>query len=220
MSTLKKFRFPALIGAGVIAAGVLVYVSNTRINSRATEGAIGQRDVYRDAEVKTADVGTPGDAPVATKAILESKEFQSLAKSDAFHNLMADESFARLARNAQFLAMMRNADLLRKLDSESFRQTLRRGSEAELASQLRNLSANDLAHKASKKSAENDAFEELASNASFRSFWSSHANSESLDLMRRSEFQALMTRSDFQSAMQRGMAANLMSDLRQSAAKK
>src|SRR5690242_4702328 len=133
MSTLKKFRFPALIGAGVIAAGVLVYVSNTRINSRQTEGAIGQRDVYRDAEVKTADVGTPGEAPVATKAILESKEFQSLAKNDAFHNLMADESFARLARNAQFLSMLRNADFLRKLDSESFRQALRSGSKADLA---------------------------------------------------------------------------------------
>jgi hypothetical protein len=221
MSTLKKFRFPALIGAGVIAAGVLVYVSNTRINSRQTEGAIGQRDVYRDAKVDSADVGTPGVAPVAAQAILESKEFQSLAKSDAFHNLMADQSFAQLTRNAQFLSMMRNAAFLRRLDSESFQQMLRTGSAAELASQLRNLNSADATYqKSAKKSAENDAFQKLASNATFQSWLKTHADSHTLDLIQRSDFQGLLMRSDFQSALQSGMGARLMSNLTPVNAKK
>lgn len=209
----RKLRFPILIGAGVLAAGLLLYHSNSRVDTRQTQGAIAQRDVYRDAEVKTADVGTPGEAPVATKAILESKEFQALAKNEAFQNLMADANFARLAQNAQFLSMLRNSAFHRKLQSESFRQTLQAGSSAELASQLRNLSANDLAQKQAKKSSENDSFARLASNAEFQAFWKAHADSHSLDLMRGSQFQALLARSDFQGALQRGMAAGLVSNL-------
>ena|SRR5690242_6748744 len=215
MSTVKRFRFPALIGAGVVAAGVVVYVSNTRINSPQTQGAIGQRDVYRDAKVDSADVGTPGEAPVVTKAILESTEFQSLAKNDAFHNLMADRAFAELARNEAFFRLLRNSSFVRALDNEAFRQALQRGSAADLGARLRSLgSVADAAYQRSaKKSAEDEAFQRLANNASFRAFWQSHADSQSLDLVRRSEFQALLARSDFQSAMQRGMAASLMSNL-------
>ena len=55
-----------------------------------TQGAIGKRDVYRDGQVNSADVATPGSAPVATQAILESSEFKSLAKNQAFQELMKE----------------------------------------------------------------------------------------------------------------------------------
>jgi len=74
MNTYRKLRFPILIGAGVIAAGGLLYFSTARINSQHTLGAIGKRDVYRDAQVNASDVkATPGTAPVATQVLLESK---------------------------------------------------------------------------------------------------------------------------------------------------
>ena len=67
MTSLRKWRFPILIGSGLIAAGVLFYFSNTHVSTDKTQGAIGQRDVYRDGQVNSADVATPGSAPVATQ---------------------------------------------------------------------------------------------------------------------------------------------------------
>src|ERR1700728_5513796 len=99
MTSLRKWRFPILIGSGLIAAGILFYFSNAHVSSDKTQGAIGQRDVYRDGQVNSADVATPGSAPVATTAILESSQFKSLAKNQAFQELMKDQSFARLSND-------------------------------------------------------------------------------------------------------------------------
>ena len=49
------------------------------------------------AQVNSADVATPGSAPVATQAILESSEFKSLAKNQAFQELMANSDFNALS---------------------------------------------------------------------------------------------------------------------------
>src|SRR5450432_1819115 len=71
MSFLRKYRFPFLIGGGVVAAGLLVYFSHSS-GLNQTQGAIGHRDVYRDSEVKSSDVDTNGSAPVATQAMSKS----------------------------------------------------------------------------------------------------------------------------------------------------
>src|SRR5665213_2841177 len=107
MTSLRKWRFPILIGSGLIAAGILFYFSNAHVGSDKTQGAIGQRDVYRDGQVNSADVARPGSAPVATTAILESSEFKSLAKNEAFQELMRDSSFNELARNSNFVGLLR-----------------------------------------------------------------------------------------------------------------
>src|SRR5271154_362751 len=65
MTRLRKWRFPVLIGSGIIAACGLVYFANGHIGTDKTQGAIGKRDVYRDSQVSSADVATPGSAPVA-----------------------------------------------------------------------------------------------------------------------------------------------------------
>ncbi len=111
MTSLRKWRFPILIGSGLIAAGVLFYFSKTHVSSDKTQGAIGKRDVYRDGQVNSADVATPGSAPVATQAILESSEFKSLAKNPAFQELMKNQcvqrSFPRTDRSRRLLPTTR-----------------------------------------------------------------------------------------------------------------
>jgi hypothetical protein len=111
MTTIRKWRFPILIGMGLIAASGLVYFSNGHIGAGKTQGAIGKRDVYRDGQVASADVATPGSAPVATQAILESSEFKALAKDPQFQQLMNDDAYRKLAADAAFAAILGNADL-------------------------------------------------------------------------------------------------------------
>src|ERR1700692_4715438 len=109
MTSLRKWRFPILIGSGLIAAGVRVYFSNKHVSSDKTQGAIGKRDVYRDGQVNAADVATPGTAPVATEAILQSGEFKSLAKNQAFQEMLKSDAFAKLSRYEAFVRLLSDA---------------------------------------------------------------------------------------------------------------
>jgi len=127
MTTLRKWRFPILIGSGLIAAGILFYFSSTHISSDKTQGAIGKRDVYRDGQVTSADVATPGSAPVATTAILESSEFKALAKNPAFQELMKDSSFSKLSRDSNFAGLMANASFLTLASDPQFSRLVNSG---------------------------------------------------------------------------------------------
>lgn len=120
MTKLRKWRFPILIGSGIIAATGLVYFANGRIGTDKTQGAIGKRDVYRDGQVASADVATPGSAPVATQAILESSEFKALAKNQAFQELRSNSDFSALSTNVNFQSLMRNADFLKLAAAPGF----------------------------------------------------------------------------------------------------
>jgi|HubBroStandDraft_6_1064221.scaffolds.fasta_scaffold1118058_1 hypothetical protein len=128
MTTLRKWRFPILIGSGIIAAGALIYFSNGHVSTEKTQGAIGQRDVYRDGQVSSADVATPGSAPVANEAILETSEFKALAKNPAFQEIMRSDVFNE---NSHRKAM---ADLF---GNENFRQAVRDKNFAELVNDVR-----------------------------------------------------------------------------------
>src|SRR5208337_519059 len=114
--------------------GVLVYFSNAHISTDKTQGAIGQRDVYRDGQVNSADVATPGSAPVATEAILESSDFKSLAKNPAFQELLRDDAFSEMSRqrafsdllaNSQFRAVAQDPLFLELVKSEAFQKSLK-----------------------------------------------------------------------------------------------
>src|SRR6202020_2223593 len=120
MTSLRKWRFPILIGSGLIAAGVLFYFSSSHVSSDKTQGAIGKRDVYRDGQENSADVATPGSAPVATQAILESSELKALAKKQAFQELKNNRDFSALASNLNFQAVMRNANFLMLARQQGF----------------------------------------------------------------------------------------------------
>src|SRR3954467_8280640 len=99
-------KFGILIGAGVVAAGAVVYFGNLWPLSRGSEGAIGQRQVYRDGTVQAAEVGAvPGSAPVAVKAILQSKEFQNAANRQGMVQLVTSPAFTNLVNNPAFTGL-------------------------------------------------------------------------------------------------------------------
>jgi hypothetical protein len=125
MTTQRKWRFSILIGAGLIAAGALVYFSNGRISTGKTQGAIGNRDVYRDGNVASADVAKPGTAPVATEAILNSSEFKALAKNPAFQELLRTDAFNDLARKSEFTEMLASVEFRKLAQDEHFRLLVR-----------------------------------------------------------------------------------------------
>src|SRR6202049_3583131 len=110
MTTFRMLRFQILFVACIAAACLLYYFTNSRVSREQTQGAIGQRDVYRDGAVKASDVGvTPGSAPVAISAILQSKEFSSLAKNASFQSLLSNSSFQEVSKKAAFVSLLSDA---------------------------------------------------------------------------------------------------------------
>jgi hypothetical protein len=240
MSSIKKFRFPILVGSGILAAGVLIYVANNRVNSRQVQGAIGQRDVYRDGQVSAADIGKPGDAPVVAKALMESKDFQELAKNESFRRLLEDESFKRLARNARFAALLQDSNFMELMRSKAFLELMRK-SDAELA---KHLETGDSHQRSAKKSESSDshqmmrwlsaedaqalsrskAFQEIRNRSEFLELmrsrdaaqdmasWGARWSSDS-ELIRSKSFQRLLDNSAFRSALDNGTARRLSSEM-------
>src|ERR1700691_5992200 len=235
MTKLRKWRFPILIGSGILAAGALIYFANGRVNSEKTQGAIGKRDVYRDGQVDAASVGaTPGTAPVAMQAILDSKEFKSLAKNEAFQGLMAshefqelsksqafvrlmsDRSFAEMAQSQAFLGLVHNSIFRHALDSHSTEMN----AQSHQASQ-QELGRFDMSFAAIRQDANfqalerNQAFNNLVHNSTFRQMAQSQhfvelvSGSSFQAMMRDSSFRRLILQSQFQSALLSGSAANM-----------
>jgi hypothetical protein len=202
MTTLRKWRFPILIGSGLIAAGILFYFSNTHVSSDKTQGAIGQRDVYRDGQVASADVATPGSAPVATTAILESSEFKSLAKNPAFQELLKEDAFNQLGRRSEVAGLLADRNFRNEVQDlrfaalvrlDAFQLALR--NHADLYSALKDeamfkaMDSNGL-----RMLLKNEVFMRLATEKSFQGLLASNALRENL---RNEAFLALLSRSDF-----------------------
>ena len=66
-----KTKLSLFGGAAVVVAGALIYCLGIYppASKRDTQGAIGQRDVYRDPQAHDAAV-TPGSAPVAGSTLI------------------------------------------------------------------------------------------------------------------------------------------------------
>jgi|SRR5665213_27998 len=209
MTSLRKWRFPILIGSGLIAAGILFYFSNAHVGSDKTQGAIGQRDVYRDGQVNSADVARPGSAPVATTAILESSEFKSLAKNEAFQQLLKDGSFAEMSRQAAFMQLLsdksfqemaRNGMFAQLVSTQAFQQALRQNMLANLHPQ--DARFNDLTRSdAFAHLANNAAFQAMARNQAFANLLSSNAFRQS---MAQPAFMSLLAQPAFQAMLVNG----------------
>jgi hypothetical protein len=221
MTTLRKWRFPILIGSGLIAAAALVYFSNGHIGADKTQGAIGKRDVYRDGQVNSADVATPGSAPVATQAIFESSEFKALAKNPAFQQTLASEEFTELSHQQAFAGLLANEHfralagdehfarlvnnaIFQKALSESLKGGLNR---ADIFAALHDKVdferfAND---KHMKALLENPAFAAMIQVQSFNNLL---AMQYFQFTMRLNEFALLASHADFQSRLEQGMFAN------------
>jgi len=193
MTSLRKWRFPILIGSGLIAAGVLFYFSNTHLSSDKTQGAIGKRDVYRDGQVASADVATPGSAPVATEAILESSEFKSLAKNQAFQELVRSSEFTELARENAFGLLLADRNFRLMAARPEFASLLRSSvlrsaleSHSDMSRALQGTRFEALARTAPMQALlRTDAFKSMAEDRLFAA------------LIVRSDFQAVLRSQDF-----------------------
>lgn len=219
MTTLRKWRFPILIGAGLIAAGVLFYVSSNRVNPEKTQGAIGKRDVYRDGQVASADVGTPGAAPVAVQAVLDSSEFKALAKDAAFQEMLRNESFAELARNPVFVRLLADGtfqNLARfqafaALIQEGLKQGSNGGGGGRTGLNFAGLEENSqyaalMNHEGFHQLVENPAFAEMARQQLFINLLSSASFQ---GIMSNGIFSRLASMGTFQNALLAGSSANL-----------
>jgi hypothetical protein len=221
-------RYSILIGAGILAAGGLLYYSNSRVNSRQIQGAIGQRDVYRDGLVNAADVKvTPGSAPVASKALLESKEFKALSKNQAFQSLLSNSSFALVAQNQALIALLSNPSFAALAKNDVFMHFLESGALEKLSADLQagNSSALNewLVANNAQSLMENAAFLQLTSSAGLIALLSNASNSQALvhmltsesfaALEQNSQFLMLLSNPAFANALQSGTAANLASEL-------
>ena len=220
MTTLRKWRFPILIGAGLIAAGTLFYVSNYRVNPENTQGAIGKREVYRDGQVASADVGTPGAAPVAVKAVLESGEFKALAKNPAFQEVLKSASFAHLSADPAFVSLLANGSFRSLAQNQAFAAMIQSSAVQgeggggghgrtglNFAGLEQNAQYSGLIHSA--------AFQELNSNRAFSqlvqqpAFVSLLVRDSFQRMMANSQFGLLASQASFQNALLSGNAANL-----------
>jgi len=237
MSALQRTRFAIFIGLGVIAAAGIFYTVRSGVNAQHTKGAIGQRDVYRDGEVKAADVNAnPGSAPVATQALMATKEFKALEKNAAFQELMANPSFQALSRNSQFLSMLGNDAFLNMARNSLFVHYLQNPAMAELsqwmslqnAASLHSLEMTQrLNASLSEASAQeliknqmfqnlfrNDAFLALMRDSNFQALSNLVRMDAFSSLSQSSQFQQLLSQSAFQNAMMQGAAQNLSSQMR------
>jgi len=221
MTTLRKLRFPILIGAGLIAAAGLVYISTTRVNSDKTQGAIGKRDVYRDGQT-TADVERAGNAPVAIKAVLETGEFKALAKDPAFQELLKDRAFNELAANQMlwrvmtdpaFLELYRFSAFADLAQSTHFQAALAAGQDLKAQDlQIQELRAN-LRFESFVKT---DAFQSLMHNIALQQlmhnqqFMNMFASGMFARMMRNDLFNRLASQQSFQAALMSGNAAGLL----------
>ena len=243
MTTFRKWRFPILIGSGILAAAALIYFANGRVNSDKTQGAIGQRDVYRDGKVDPASVGAvPGTAPVAMQAILDSNEFKALAKNDAFQSLLSNQGFQALSKDQAFVRLLSDASFQRMAQSQAFQGLMRNeafrvGLAASHVNELNKQSVRaldshkqDLARMDSNfASLRQDAnFQALRTNAAFINqlhsftFFQMSKNSAFVNLfssgsfqslIRDRAFQSLVGQASFQNALLSGSAANMSAQL-------
>jgi len=209
MTFLRKWRFPILIASGLIAAGGLVYFANTHVSNSKTQGAIGKRDVYRDGQDNSADVATPGSAPVATQAILESSDYKELAKNQAFQELLQDSSFTKLAgdkafyqllSDRSFQEMSQNKLFLELVRTQGFQQSAHQGLLGSMHTQdTRFLELTKL--ESYNRLMNNAKFQNVARNEAFAGLFSS--NAFRLNMEQRS-FSNLVSNAAFQGVLING----------------
>lgn len=216
--------FPVLLGGAIVVSGVLFYFVHADVDLSATRGAIAHRDVYRDADVKPGDVGTPGAAPVAVTAVLQNSNFKELAKNPAFQQLMSNQAFHELAKNEAFYALLRNSSFQQMMANAQFRamvtnQAKMNAFRADLTSNMTaNMNAElrpSLTANLSTELRQNAAFNNLVHNQVFMAllrqdaFANLLANSNFADLVNMTAFQNLTSNAAFQNSLMQGNAAQL-----------
>ncbi len=231
----RKLKIGILVGGGVLAAAAVVYFGNLWPLSRGTEGAIGQRQLYRNGNVQAADVAVaPGTSPVAMRAYLQSKEFRekatkigvpsetvqkitALALQDAafslmlsntsFQNLLSNASFQNLLSNASFQNLLSNASFQNLLSNASFQALLSNASfQAALNNQVQLNSVN------LQSQLNSVGFQSTLNNTGVTNLQTLLSNASFQALLSNTSFQALLSNASFQSLLSNAGFQNLLSN--------
>jgi hypothetical protein len=111
MTSNLQTKYMVLIGAGVVVAvGIFGLASYGPAGLKsAVQGAIGQRDVYRDSNgSSTAD----GNTNAEFAKLYAIGQFKALAGDSRFKALAADSNFTNLLSNSQFVSLVGNAQFV------------------------------------------------------------------------------------------------------------
>lgn len=160
MNTGKNKVLTLIGGAavvGAIAFGIFVSQKPAYVPAAAVQGAIGERNVYRDS----ATTGAAVDAN-------STKEFEKLYRIGRFKALASDSNFKKLATDASFLELIENNDFQALMGSADFMAAVKSGELQRLAggallAERRSLRSLDL----QKLDATAMAFERLKGNPAF-----------------------------------------------------
>src|ERR1700722_6178050 len=95
---------------GLLAIGVVVMSRHSSpVPTPSVQGAIGQRDVYRDST-----------ATAATVDATSNQEFEKLYRVGQFKALADDPRFKELAKDPRFAGLLAHADFQRMVSSPGF----------------------------------------------------------------------------------------------------
>jgi len=125
----SKRRLIALVVAAFGLAVAIVYVSLywPPVAKQDVQGAIGQRDVYRQTEMSDKDVGVAGTHPVTVddvKKFVQSAEFNALAASSEFKAVASNSANFDLLTNQTFVTMVQDKNVLNLLSTGNVQQLL------------------------------------------------------------------------------------------------
>jgi hypothetical protein len=123
--TGSKKRLFWFAGMGVVAALLVGYLALywPPTPHGNVQGAIGQRNVHREAQLTDKDVGVAGQPKVTVddlKKVLASPQFKELAGNANFQNAIASQSFAAIANMPGVASVLSNQNLSYLVNNQSY----------------------------------------------------------------------------------------------------
>jgi hypothetical protein len=112
----SKKRYFWFAAGGVVVAALVAYLAMfwPPVPHSAVKGAIGQRNVYRQAQFADKDVGVAGQPKVTVddlKKLVASREFRELAANANFQHLIGSSQFAAAAQLRGAAGVLANQNL-------------------------------------------------------------------------------------------------------------
>lgn len=146
-----KSRVLIMIGGaavvGAVAFGIFVFQKPVEVPTSTVQGAIGERNVYRDSSTTGASVDANSTKEFEKlyrigrfKALANDPNFKQLAVDKSFFELLDNNDFQALMANADFMALVRSGDLQRLKHSKLAFERAKKSLELE-----RNLDATAMA---------------------------------------------------------------------------
>jgi hypothetical protein len=141
----KKYVWLAVVG--VALATLLVYWSIfwPPVPRNWVQGAIGKRDVYRQAQMTDKDIGVAGTTKVTVddvRKFLQSPEFQSLSHNAQFNQLVANAQFQHFFQHGASIVFANQAQVAQNQAQVAQNQVHEMMNQAQLAQNQAQIAQN------------------------------------------------------------------------------